>query len=133
MRMPSPSVSGGTRWLPSGETIAVKQPPRSALCKASFGVIEIDLRFGEPSGGVDDEAAALEGVMADRDLDLLGEDRADERARELRNVDLLVVGHEGVARERVVVFPAGKRADAAAAESTALRPEPSPWPQIIRS
>ena len=31
MTMPSPSVSGGARSVPSGETMAVKQPPRSAL------------------------------------------------------------------------------------------------------
>lgn len=37
MRMPSPDVSGGTTWLPSGEMIAVMQPPVSALRSRSSG------------------------------------------------------------------------------------------------
>jgi hypothetical protein len=51
--------------------------------------------------------------MADRHLDLLGEDRPDHRARKLRNMNLFVLRHEGVAGERVVVLPAGERSDAA--------------------
>ena len=39
-RIPSPSVSGGARWRPSGEMIAVIDPPRSARCRPSLGVIE---------------------------------------------------------------------------------------------
>lgn len=37
--MPSPSRSGGARCTPSGETIAVLQPPRSAGCRAGSRVI----------------------------------------------------------------------------------------------
>ena len=33
MTMPSPSVSGSARYLPSGDTMAVWQPPRSAPCR----------------------------------------------------------------------------------------------------
>jgi hypothetical protein len=39
MRMPSPSVSGGTTWLPSGETIAVMQPPLSGPRSFSSGAM----------------------------------------------------------------------------------------------
>ena len=91
------------------------------------------LFVGQPAGGVDDEAAAFQGVVADRHLDLFGEDRADEGTGELGDVDFLVLRHQGVAGERVVVFPAGQRADAADRVSTTFRPEPSPWPQIMRS
>jgi hypothetical protein len=37
--MPSPCVSGGTIWLPSGETIAVMQPPRMPRRSFSSGEI----------------------------------------------------------------------------------------------
>ena len=37
--MPSPCVRGGTTWAPSGDTIAVMQPPRSALRSFSSGEI----------------------------------------------------------------------------------------------
>ncbi len=36
---PSPSRSGGARWTPSGDTMAVQQPPRSALRMRSSGVM----------------------------------------------------------------------------------------------
>ena len=39
MRMPSPEVSGGASNWPSGETIAVKQPPVSAFLSFSSGEI----------------------------------------------------------------------------------------------
>ena len=71
------------------------------------------LFVGQPSGGVDDETAAFQGVVADGDLDLFGEYRADQGAGKLRDVDFLVLRHQGVAGERIVVFPAGQRADAA--------------------
>ena len=70
-----------------------------------------DLVFGEPTGGVDDEAAALERVMADRHLDLVGEDLADQRARELGDVNLFVLGHQRIAGEGIVMFPASQRAN----------------------
>ena len=38
--MPSPSFKGGARCAPSGETMAVQQPPRRALCRAGSGVID---------------------------------------------------------------------------------------------
>src|SRR5258708_1650875 len=70
-----------------------------------------------PPGGVRppplQETAAYQGVVEDGDLELLGENRADQGAGELRDVDFFVLGHEGVAGERVVVLPAGERADAA--------------------
>ena len=89
------------------------QPPRSALRRSFVGRDLGDLLLGEPAGGVDDEAAAFERVMADRHLDLVGEDRPDQRARKLRDMDFLVLRHQRVAGERIVVLPAGQRADAA--------------------
>ena len=71
-----------------------------------------DLRLVQPARRIDDEAAALQRMMADRDLDLLGENRPDQRARKLRGMDFLVLRHQGVAGERVVMLPAGQRADA---------------------
>ena len=38
-KTPSPRVSGGTMWLPSGETIAVMQPPLMARRSFSSGEI----------------------------------------------------------------------------------------------
>ncbi len=92
-----------------------------------------DLLFGEPAGGVDDEAAALERVVADRHLDLLGEDRPDQRSGKLRDVNFLVLRHQRVAGEGIVVLPAGERADTADGGVDDGQPAPSPWPQIIRS
>src|SRR5262249_38248714 len=57
------------------------------------------------------EATAFERVVTDRHLDLVGEDRTDHRAWKLRDMDLLVLRHEGIAGERVVMFPAGERSD----------------------
>ncbi len=51
--------------------------------------------------------------MANRDLDLVGEDLPDHGAGEHADVDLLAIGHERVARERVVVLPASQLPDAA--------------------
>ena len=36
---PSPSRSGAARWTPSGDTMAVQQPPRSAPRMRSSGVM----------------------------------------------------------------------------------------------
>ena len=51
--------------------------------------------------------------MPDRHVHLIREDLADEGPGELRRVDLLVLRHQGEAGQRVVVLPAGERADAA--------------------
>jgi hypothetical protein len=111
--MPSPSVSGGPRWRPSGEMIAGHASSAQAPLKSFVRRDRGDLRFGEPTRGIDDEAAALEGVMSDRHFDLLGEDRTDQRTRKLCGVDLLVLRHQRIASERIVVLPAGRRAHAA--------------------
>ena len=50
--------------------------------------------------------------MADRHFHLFGENRPHHRAGKLRDVDFLVLRHEGVAGERIVMLPAGERADA---------------------
>src|SRR5512142_2700691 len=84
----------------------------------------------QPGGGADDEAAGFQGVLADVDLDQLGEGLAPERAGIHRRVDLLAVGHQGVTGERVVMLPARERADApdravdgAQARAVALPPD----------
>ena len=38
---PSPSRSGAAKCTPSGETMAVLQPPRSAFCRPASGVIAV--------------------------------------------------------------------------------------------
>jgi hypothetical protein len=73
------------------------------------------LRVAQPARRVDDEAARLQRVVADGHAHLVREDRSHQRARELRAVDLLVRGHQRIARQRVVVLPAGQRADTAGA------------------
>ncbi len=113
IRMPSPEVSGGTTWLPSGETIAVMQPPVSALRSFSSGEMRAICSSVSQPVEVDHEAARFQRVVADRHLDLLGEDRSHQRAGELRDVDLLVLRHQRVAGEGIVVLPAGQRADPA--------------------
>lgn len=72
-----------------------------------------DLRFRQPAGGIDDKAAAFKRVMAYRHFDLFGKYRADKRAGKLRDVDFFVLSHERIAGKRVVMFPAGQRADPA--------------------
>ena len=51
-------------------------------------------------------------VLADVDGDLFGEDVSRERAGVHRRVDLLAVGHQCVACQRVVMLPARQRPDA---------------------
>ncbi len=41
IRMPSPSRKGATRFWPSGEMMAVWQPPVRAFCKAGSGVTDL--------------------------------------------------------------------------------------------
>ena len=72
-----------------------------------------DLLLREPTGGVDHEAAALERVVTDRHLDLIGEDRADHGAWKLRHMNLFMLRHQGIAGEGVVVLPTSERAEAA--------------------
>jgi hypothetical protein len=72
-----------------------------------------DLLVGQPACGVDDEAAAFQRMVADRHFHLVGKDRPDHGARKLGDVDVLVLRHQGVAGERIVVLPAGQRAEAA--------------------
>ena len=72
-----------------------------------------DLLVRQPAGGVDDETAAFQRMMADGDFHLIGEDRADHGAGKLRDMDLLVLRHQCIAGEGIVVLPAGQRADAA--------------------
>src|SRR6185437_12473354 len=67
---------------------------------------------GEPSGGVYDEAAGLQGVLADVDFGLLGEDVAPERPGIHGGVDLLAIGHQRVTGQRVVMLPARQLANA---------------------
>ena len=55
------------------------------------------LFVGQPACGVDDEAAAFQSVVTDRYLDLFRENRANQGAGELRDMDFLVLGHQGVA------------------------------------
>ena len=113
--MPSPSVSGGTRCLPSGETIAVIAAAAQRLAVAPRRArSQRDLLVGQPAGGVDHEAARLQRVVADRHLDLLAR-RSGRPASRGTGAQWIssCVGHQRVARERVVVLPAGQRADAA--------------------
>jgi hypothetical protein len=67
----------------------------------------------EPGSGVDHEAGRLQRVLADVDLDLVGELPAAEGAGVHRRVDLLTIGDQGVACQWQVVLPAGELADAA--------------------
>ncbi len=41
MSMPSPVRSGGTRLVPSGETMQLWQPPERAFCSAGSGVMAL--------------------------------------------------------------------------------------------
>ena len=73
-------------------------------------------------------------MIAHADLGLLGEEWAAERAGKHARVDLLAVGDEGVARQRVVVLPTRQLTDASdRAVHRAQSAEPSPCPQIMRS
>ena len=111
--MPSPCVSGGTTWAPSGETIAVMQPPRSALRIFSSGEIFAICSSVSQPVALTTKQPLSKRVVADRHLDLLGENRSNHRAGKLGDVDFFVLRHQGVAGERIVVLPAGQRADAA--------------------
>ena len=87
----------------------------------------------EPSGGVDDEAARFQSMVADGDFHLLGEDRSYHGPRELGAVDLFVLAHQRKAGEGVVVLPAGQRThtaygglDQLEAATVALSPDQIP-------
>lgn len=72
-----------------------------------------DLLVRQPACGIDDETAAFERMMPDRHLHLVGKDRAHHRTRKLGDVDFFMLGHQRVAGQRIVVFPAGQRAKTA--------------------
>src|SRR3977135_3619332 len=108
MRIPSPCVSGGTAGAPARDPTAVTQRLAQLVVGRNFS----DLLLGEPTGRVYHEAPAFERMMTDRHLDLFGENRPDHRSRKLRHMDFLMLRHEGVAGERIVVFPARQRPDA---------------------
>ena len=94
--------------------MAVKLPPVEGLVEVSVsGGNGGLLLVGQPAGGVDDKATAFQRMVADRYFDLFRKDRADEGARELGDVDFLMLRHQGVAGEGVVVFPACQGADTA--------------------
>src|ERR1700737_2343899 len=88
--------------------------PAQALAQTFIGRNLRDLRFAEPARGVDDKAPAFQRVMADRDLDLIGEYLPDQRSRELSDVDFFVLCHQPIEGERIVVLPAGERTSPAA-------------------
>src|ERR1700726_5061349 len=50
-------------------------------------------------------------MVPNRDLDLIGKNLADHRARKLRAVNLLALLHESEARQWIVMLPAGERTD----------------------
>ena len=72
-----------------------------------------NLLLVEPAAGVYHEAAGFQGVVADGDFHLVSENLSYHRARKLGTVDFLVLGHEGVTGQRVVVLPAGQGPHAA--------------------
>ena len=111
MTSPSPERNGSPMISPRGETIAVKQPPEMKSMGRRVLPDLFPLLCLEPPGGVDDEAAGFQGVIADADLDLLCEEVPGERAGPHGRVDLFSVGHHRVPRERVVVLPACQLAD----------------------
>ena len=106
------AVRQGTRqvaalWTDhSGVTAPLKRLVQRGI-RCDRGVV---LRI-QPSGGADHETAGLQGVMPHGDGGLLAEDRPDQRPGELGAVDLLALDHQRVARQRVVVLPAGQRPD----------------------
>src|ERR1700761_5526393 len=82
-----------------------------AAARSFLGRDLCNLFFGQPTGGIDDEASAFQRVMADRYFDLVGKDLSDQRARKLRDVNFLMLRHQCIAREWIIMFPASKRAD----------------------
>ena len=124
MTSPSPERNGSPSNSPSGDTIAVKRAAGDRADRASRIRHDLRLLIGiQPTGGVDDEAARFEGVIADADLGLLGEEWSAERAGPHGRVDLLPVGDQRVAEERVVVLPARQLADSSDGAVDGRRPE----------
>jgi hypothetical protein len=78
--------------------MAVWQPP-AAPCDGCLWGRSAALLIGQPARGVDHEAGAFGGVVADGGLDLVVEDRPDQRAGELAGMDLLAIGHQRIAGE----------------------------------
>jgi hypothetical protein len=72
-------------------------------------------------------------VVTNRDFDLLREDRTDQRTGELAAMNFLVLRHQRITGERVVVLPARERTDPSDPVCATLSPAASPCPQIIRS
>lgn len=91
-----------------------------------------DLFLGQPAGGIHDEAAGFQRVMAHGDIDLRAEDRADRVTGEMAGMDLSVLGHQGLLGHRVIMLPAGHGAHAAHGGVHDLQAGAVP-PQIMRS
>ena len=82
----------------------------AARKRLGHGAVRVQRRLlfiRQPAGGVNDERRRLGRMMPDCRLDLVREHLADHRTRKLGDMDFLVLRHEGVARQWVVVFPAG--------------------------
>ena len=62
----------------------------------------------QPAGGIDHKAARLQGVVAHGHLHLVAKNLPHHRPRKLTAVDLLLLGHQGIASQGVVVLPAGQ-------------------------
>ncbi len=79
MTTPSPERNGVPSNSPSGDTIAVKLPPDiGPIGDAGVGH-DLRLLIGiQPAGGIDDEAARFECVIADADFGLFREERTAE-------------------------------------------------------
>lgn len=91
-----------------------------------------DLFLGQPAGGIHDEAAGFQRVMAHGDPDLLAKDWADRAAGEMAGMDLCVLSHQGVLGQQIVMLPAGQGAHAAHGGVHDLQAG-AMTPQIMRS
>ncbi len=67
------------------------------------------LLWGQPARGIDHKAARLQGVVAHGDLHLVAKNLPHHRPRKLAAVNLLVLSHQRVAGQGVVMLPAGQR------------------------
>lgn len=113
MTIPSPERMGSASKVPScrngGEGAA------GDCADAAASVLD-DLRLPvgiQPRRSADDEASGLQCMLPNVDLRPLGKQLAEDGARIHRRMDLLAIGHHGVARQRVVVLLARQLTDAA--------------------
>jgi len=89
---------------------ACHAPVAQGFLQGSVSCDALDLIISQPASRIHDKTTRFKGMVTHRDFDLFTKNRPDQRPGKLRNVDFLVLCHESIACERIVMLPASQSA-----------------------